>query len=96
MKVDLERFTKPCPCGHEHKITVKGVWIEPGAVNRLDELLAGYAHPVILCDGNTKKAAEKQSSLRGCLPSRHFNGNISAKFMPWGPACRPTGENADA
>ncbi|MDD6616925.1 MAG: sn-glycerol-1-phosphate dehydrogenase [Lachnospiraceae bacterium] len=59
MKVDLERFTKPCPCGHEHKITVKGVWIEPGAVNRLDELLAGYAHPVILCDGNTKKAAEK-------------------------------------
>lgn len=59
MKVDLERFTKPCPCGHEHKITVKGVWIEPGAVKRLDELLAGYAHPVILCDGNTKKAAEK-------------------------------------
>lgn len=57
MRVDLERFTKPCGCGHEHQITVKGVWIEPGAVNKLDELLAGFQHPVIICDANTKRAA---------------------------------------
>ena len=43
-----------------------------------------------------KKAAEKQSSLRGCLPFCHSNGNICRKLMPWGPACRPAGGNADA
>jgi glycerol-1-phosphate dehydrogenase [NAD(P)+] len=57
MKVELERFTKPCDCGHEHQITVKGVWIESGAVRHLDELLAGYQHPVLLCDANTRQAA---------------------------------------
>lgn len=57
MKVDLQRFMRPCECGHTHEITVKGVWIEPGAVNRLDELTKGYKHPVIVCDANTKAAA---------------------------------------
>ncbi len=57
MNVELHRFTRPCACGHEHKITVKGVWIEPGAVSRLGKLLRDYKHPVIVCDANTKKAA---------------------------------------
>ena len=59
MNVDLQRFTRPCECGHEHKIAVKGIWIEPGAVNRLKELLAGYRHPVIISDASTKKAASR-------------------------------------
>ena len=56
MIVDLSRFTKECSCGHEHAITVKQVWIEENAVAHLEELLASYKHPVIVCDENTKKA----------------------------------------
>lgn len=59
MNINMERFTKPCSCGHEHNITVKSVWIEAGAVNRLEELLLGYAHPVILCDSRTRQAAKE-------------------------------------
>ncbi|MBE5921711.1 MAG: sn-glycerol-1-phosphate dehydrogenase [Lachnospiraceae bacterium] len=57
MKVDLERLKKPCSCRHTHDITVKGVYIESGAVKYLSELIADYAHPVILCDARTKAAA---------------------------------------
>lgn len=57
MKVDLQRFTGKCSCGKEHGITVKEILIEAGAVRHLDRVVAGYQHPVIVCDKNTRAAA---------------------------------------
>ena len=89
MNIDLQRFAGPCACGHEHTITVKDIWIEPGAVKRLGDLLKGYAHPVIICDANTKKAAAE--SMRDYFDSLeilevtgsdiHANDNYVAKIQ---------------
>ncbi len=57
MVVEMERFSGACTCGREHEITVKAVWIEAGAVTKLDKLLKQYSFPVIICDENTKRAA---------------------------------------
>lgn len=59
MKIDLERFSKECVCGQKHSISVDKIYIEKGAVSYLDEVLKPYAHPVILCDKNTRKAVER-------------------------------------
>ena len=58
MKVDLQRFTGMCDCGREHSITVKEIFIEAGATAQLGRMLEGYRHPVIVCDRNTRVAAE--------------------------------------
>ena len=59
MNIDVSEFAKPCPCGHTHEISVRGIYIEPGAIRRLPALLdqSGCQNPVILCDENTCKAA---------------------------------------
>ena len=58
MKVDLQRFMGMCDCGREHSITVKEIFIEAGATAQLGRMLEGYRHPVIVCDRNTRAAAE--------------------------------------
>ena len=68
MKIDVSEFARPCPCGHEHRISVRDILIEPGAIRRLPALLleVGYAQPVILCDENTFEAAGR--AVRELLP----------------------------
>lgn len=68
MNIDVTEFAKPCPCGHKHEISVRGIYIEPGAIRRLPALLEeyGYQNPVILCDDNTWEAAGK--AVRDLLP----------------------------
>jgi len=60
MKVDLERFFHKCACGKEHSISVKEIYIEPGAVKRIPEVIKGYKNPVIVTDSkilaSTKEA----------------------------------------
>ena len=58
MQINLEKFTKPCPCGKKHEITVKKIYLEPHAVNRLSGILDEYTCPVLICDTNTKRASE--------------------------------------
>ena len=62
MQMDVSSFQGPCDCGQEHRIAVKEIVIRRGAADvLLDQLktgnLSGYAHPVIVCDENTGKAA---------------------------------------
>lgn len=59
MKIDLQRFTGNCSCGHDHAITVQGIYIEPKSSRYLSELLEPYNYPVFICDSNTKKATEE-------------------------------------
>lgn len=60
MRVDLERFFHTCSCGREHSINVKEIYIEPGAVKRIQEVIKDYNNPVIVTDGtilaSTKEA----------------------------------------
>jgi glycerol-1-phosphate dehydrogenase [NAD(P)+] len=63
MEVDLEHLRRPCTCGRAHEITVRGIWIEPGASRRLYEMLTEgelreFTSPVIVWDDNTSEAAE--------------------------------------
>ncbi len=58
MKVNLAEFNRECSCNREHKIVVKDVFIERGAVKYLEGLINDYHHPVIICDENTYAAAE--------------------------------------
>ena len=61
MSIDISEFAKPCPCGHTHEISVRGIYIGPEIIRRLPALLAEncYSRPVILCDDNTWEAAGK-------------------------------------
>ncbi|MDD3277926.1 MAG: sn-glycerol-1-phosphate dehydrogenase [Lachnospiraceae bacterium] len=64
MQIDLEQFRKPCTCGKTHEISVKGIWIDEGAVRHLYEMLTEevelgtFIAPVIVWDENTREAAE--------------------------------------
>lgn len=64
MQIDLEQFRKPCTCGKDHEISVKGIWIEEGAIRHLynmlteEEELGEFIAPVIVWDENTKEACE--------------------------------------
>lgn len=65
MKIDVKEFAKPCICGKEHRIEVKDILIEPGALKKIPELLAGGSYgavknPVIICDQNTYQAAGRE------------------------------------
>lgn len=58
MDVDLSRLTKPCECGEDHDITFPAIYIEAGAVSKLEDILEEYQCPVFICDSNTRAAAE--------------------------------------
>ena len=63
MIIDVKEYSKPCSCGKEHAIDVKEIYVESGAVRRLaaaleDGVLCGCKKPTILCDNNTRAAAE--------------------------------------
>lgn len=58
MDVDLGHLTKPCACGEDHDITIPEIYIEAGAVSRLEDILDEYQSPVFICDSNTRAAAE--------------------------------------
>lgn len=62
MKIDVKSFSAPCHCGREHKIHVKAILIEAGAINKIPELLSdiynGQPEGIrIICDDNTYPAA---------------------------------------
>ena len=58
MDIDLGQLKEPCACGREHQIEVKEIYIESGASSRLTDILENYQNPVIICDSNTRAAAE--------------------------------------
>jgi len=73
MHIDLNNFKKPCQCGRTHKIFVKDILIEAGAINKLPELLDGIfdgkkEEICMICDDNTYLAAGKlvEEILEGC------------------------------
>ncbi len=59
MRVDFQQFSGLCSCGKKHEFTVKKIIIEAQATRYLKDLIHDYKWPVILCDTNTKKAAEE-------------------------------------
>lgn len=59
MTVDTHQFSGLCSCGKKHEFTVKRIIIETQATRYLKDLIREYKRPVILCDSNTKKAAEE-------------------------------------
>ncbi|MCX7657694.1 MAG: sn-glycerol-1-phosphate dehydrogenase [Oscillospiraceae bacterium] len=69
MLVDLNEFKGGCSCLREHEISVKGIFIEDGAIERLPELLKDFKKPAVICDENTYAAAGERvcGLLGGCL-----------------------------
>lgn len=62
MHIRCEEFMRPCSCGQEHTIDVKGIVLGETASDALyqaltDGDLSRFRQPVILCDRNTKRAA---------------------------------------
>lgn len=66
MRFDFKALSAPCECGREHKLDVRDIYLEPGALDRLPNVLSEnqWNSPAILADENTWKAAgEKAYSL---------------------------------
>lgn len=64
MRVDGDDFGRPCGCGKTHRIEVKEILIEEGAVERLEEamsegFLREYISPLLICDTNIIQAVEE-------------------------------------
>lgn len=64
MRVDTDDFARPCGCGKNHHIEVKGILIEEGAVEKLEEAMSDgflkeYISPLLICDTNTCKVTEE-------------------------------------
>jgi glycerol-1-phosphate dehydrogenase [NAD(P)+] len=59
MKINLDRFSNSCSCGHTHDISVKEIYIEANAVRHLKKYLPNYQFPVFICDTNTKQATKE-------------------------------------
>lgn len=89
MKIDVKSFSKTCSCGREHKIHVKEIFIEAGAINKIPELLTEYftvkpENIALICDDNTYVAAGKivEEKVRGCrvikLPSTGLHADNHA------------------
>lgn len=70
MDFNLECFQGPCDCGRTHEITVRKIWTEPGALDRLPEIMKqnGWKRPAVLSDRNTWEAAGRRAAalLPGC------------------------------
>lgn len=86
MKIDVKSFSAPCNCGREHKIHVKEILIEAGAINKIPELLSdiftGKPEEIsIICDDNTYSAAGNlvEDKIKGCkvimLPSQGLHAD---------------------
>ncbi len=86
MKIDVKNFSASCHCGREHKIHVKEIIIEAGAIDKLPVLLSdiftGKPEEIcILCDDNTYLAAGKlvEEKVKGCkvikLPSKGLHAD---------------------
>ncbi len=60
----IENLSGKCECGKSHNISVREIYIEKGAAERLKYMLAegelsAYISPTVICDKNTAAAAEK-------------------------------------
>ena len=65
MEIDLEHLRKPCTGGRAHEISVKGVWVESGALRRLFDMLTEgelreFTMPVIVWDDNVCETEEER------------------------------------
>ena len=86
MKFDCGQFSGVCTCGRTHSLSTQEIFLEMGALKKLPILLRedGYNHPVIVCDGNTWKAAGKQTAslIPGsrvvCLPEENLHADETA------------------
>ena len=58
MDIDLDQLRKPLVGVRSTSLNVRGIYIESGAVEHLVDILENYQNPVILCDSNTRAAAE--------------------------------------
>ncbi len=69
MLVDLNELKGECSCGKKHEISVKGIFIEDGAIQKLPLLLSDFKRPAVICDENTYAAAGKTAChlLGGCF-----------------------------
>ncbi len=86
MKIDVKSFSAPCSCGREHKIHVKEILIEAGAIDKIPELLSdiftGKPEEIsIICDDNTYPAAGElvEDKVKGCkvimLPAKGLHAD---------------------
>ena len=90
MKIDLQSFTGPCACGREHRLDVKEISVEAGAILRLpdlfrDGLLKPYGCPLVICDRNTYEAAGRKvlELIKAdciCLPPEGLHADNRAVF----------------
>ena len=46
-----------CSCGKEHKCSIEKIFVESGAISRLEELCADYKSILVVADENTYRAA---------------------------------------
>ena len=60
--MDLNKLLKKenCVCGKEHYCKISAVYIEDGAINKLENLTLKYSSALIVADENTYKAAGKK------------------------------------
>lgn len=56
MEFDLNVYRQSCPCGKPHILSVRDIWLEHGAINKLFTVLSEWKRPAIVSDGNTYKA----------------------------------------
>lgn len=93
MRIDTTRFSGPCACGKEHTAVTKLCMIEPGALARLDTLMAESGLSGKRCavyDANTyaaipaelHPAAEQEILLppSGLHADEHTTADLSAKL----------------
>ena len=93
MRIDTARFSGPCACGKEHTAATKLCVIEPGALARLDELMAESGLSGKRCavyDANTyaaipaelHPAAEQEILLppSGLHADEHTTADLSAQL----------------
>ena len=81
MKFDCGQFSGVCTCGRTHSLSTQEIFLEMGALKKLPILLGedGYNHPVIVCDGNTWKAAGRANRIPySWKPCRLPSGRESA------------------
>ena len=65
MRIDMKEFTGECTCGKEHRLKVKDMILEQGALQRIPEFLqkdpyTQYRNFAMVCDDHTYEAAGKE------------------------------------
>lgn len=55
MRIELEEISRVCEGSPEGLETIRGMWIEPGAILKIADIMKkeGWIEPVIICDQNT-------------------------------------------